>query len=87
MKEMLVFVDPRFAVDVTLFECNAVKYGRATGGSVAIHEFLVSFILGGGGRADGVAEFLERREVQEMYELMSDDEREDLLSDLTRELQ
>ncbi len=87
MKESLVFVGPRFAVDVTLFECNAVKYGRVVGGSVVTHKFLVSFILGGGSRADGVAEFSERREVQEMYEFMSDNEREDLLSDLARELQ
>ena len=46
-------------MDVTLFERNAMKLGRMVGGdaSVAGHEFLVGFILGGGSRADGVPEF------------------------------
>lgn len=76
-------------MDVTLFKCNAIIFGRIVGGdaSVAGQEFFVGFILGGGGRADGMAELSTYREVQKVYEPMADNEGEDLLSDLTRKLQ
>lgn len=73
---------------MTVFERKATVFGKAVGEgtSVAGHESIVSFILGGGGRADAMAEDSTCGDVHKMYELMADDEGEDLLSDLTREL-
>ena len=48
---------------------------------------LVDFILGNGGRADGMIELFTCFEVQKMDELLADNEGEDLLSDLPGKLE
>ena len=87
--ELNVLKFPRFAVGVTLFECGAVEVGRVVGGNVSVadHELFVGFILGRRGRADGMAEGATVVEVMEVYELVTDNEGENLLSDLSRKLQ
>lgn len=74
---------------MTIFECNAVPFRRVVGGgaSAAGHEFLVGFFLGGDGLADVMADSSMCRIIRNMYELLADDEGEDLLSNLTRKLQ
>ena len=58
--ESIILEVPEFAVNVTLFECNAMEIGKVSGGdaSMAGHELLMGLIFGDSGRADGVAESL-----------------------------
>ena len=51
------------------------------------HKFLVDVILGGDGRADGMAYFPTCMGIVKMYELMTKDEGEDVLSDLAGKLE
>lgn len=97
VKISFVLHDPGLAVEVTRSKCNAREFGRVIGRDASLggHEFLVGFILRGGGRADGVTESSTCREVPlfplfivpKMYQFMPNSEGEDLLYDFTRELQ
>ena len=70
---------------VTLPESEANKSGQAVCGNgiVTRYEFLVDFILGSSGCADGVAESATLSDVQKMDELIADNEGEDRLPDLS----
>ena len=73
---------------MTLSESGAI-FGRVNGADarVAGREFLVNFILRGGGRADAMEDSPRYREVKKMYESIANNEGEDLLSDLGWKLQ
>ena len=51
------------------------------------HESLVDFILGSCGCADSMAECAAFLDVEKMYELVADNEGEDLFPDLSRKAQ
>ena len=76
---------------MTLFEYGAVEVGRIVGGNVSVagHELFMGFILGRGGRADGMAEATTATamNVDEVYEFATKNEGENLVSDLSRKLQ
>ena len=79
---------------MTLFKCGAVEVGRIVGGNVSVagHELFMGFILGRGGRADGMAEDAMAVDVtavdaNEVYELAANNKGENLFSDLSRKLQ
>ena len=87
--DSVVLEIPGFAVGMTLFERGPVEIGRIVGGNVSIagHELFVGFILRRGGRADGMAEDATAGDVNEVYELAANNEGENLISDLSRQLQ
>ena len=74
---------------MTLIRCGAVEVGRIVGGNVSVagHELFMGFILGRGGRADGMAKDATAADVNEVYQFAANNEGENLLSDLGRKFQ
>ena len=89
--DSVVLEVPGFAVGVTAFEYGAVEVGGIVGGdvSVARHELFVGFMLGKGGRADGMAEAATATatNVNEVYQFAAKNEGENLISEFRRKFQ
>ena len=70
---------------MTLPESEAKRSGQVVCGNgiVTRHEFLVDFILGSSGCADGMAKSARCLDIEKMYELIADNKGEDLLPDLS----